>query len=766
MRFLFSFRSRSLASAAIVSAVFGCGFGVSNGYAQTTPSSESGNAVALPRIDVAQPARPRRQANTARDRAGASDASAPPAAAPQATTGPGNPNSTMTPPAAFAGGQVATGGQVGVLGNMSYMNTPYSTQNWTSDFIKNNQFTTLQDVLLTDPSVSFGQGGSRQGVDYIKIRGFADFAGQEATAVNGLVGVSSYYPPSPEFLERLELIKGSNAFLNGAPGAVGGSVNLVTKRATDKPVIDLTGGYGSSGQWGGAFDIGGRYGDAKQFGLRINGFYRDGSMAVDGYKAKQEGVAVGWDFRSERLRLDADLIYRNSKLNGDPYYSTLASPQLGLVPAPDPQLALQAPWTYMATNALIGMARAEFDVNENWTIAAAYGRSVSEDTFGGYCFNVIANLKGDATCYGGYANSQYDREAANVSLRGNFETGPLKHRLIFGGNYIGEEVGSQPNLPFMLPIPFNIYNPVWPAAVPEPAFGDRNKSNDYITRGSYITYTLSTLNDSISVIGGLRRTEIYQSSFDIVNGNQLSGSTASATTPSFGAVVKLAPWFAIYGNYIEALERGGVPPITAANAGQVFPALVSKQYEFGAKIDLQTVGATFARYDIDKANQYLDTLTNIYTQNGRQQNVGYEVTVFGEPIKGVRLVAGAAWIDAVQVKTDGGLYDGKKVASVPDYEYRLTGEFDVPFVPGFTLLGAIYRTGPAPYDNLNSFDVPAWTRFDAGARYVYYVDKTKMTARFKVENLTNEAYWIAGYGSGGLAQSGARRYLGSLTASF
>ena len=578
-------------------------------------------------------------------------------------------------------------------------------------------------------------------------------------------GVSSYYPPSPEFLERLELIKGSNAFLNGAPGAVGGSINLVTKRAHDKPIADLTGGFGSTGQWGGAFDVGGRYGDSKQFGLRINGFYRDGALAVDGYKAKQEGFAVGWDFRSDRFRLDADLIYRKSKVNGDPYYSTLASTKQGLVQAPDPKLALQAPWIYTATEALIGMARAEYDLNENWTVAASYGRSSSENIFNGYCLNFIWSAKGDATCYGGYSNAQYDRDAANIALRGNFVTGVIKHRLIFGGNYIGEEIGMQPNLPSMTPISFNIYDPSWPAAAAEPAFGDRNKSNKFATRGSYITYTASTLNDSISVIGGLRRTEIYQGAFDIVSGNQLNGSTTSANTPSFGAVVKLAPWLAIYGNYIQALERGGVPPATAANAGQVFPALVSTQYEFGAKIDLETVGATFARYDIDKANQYLDTTTNLYTQNGRQRNVGYELTVFGEPVKGVRLVAGASWIDAVQLKTAGGLYDGKKVAAVPENEYRLTGEVDLPFVPGLTLLGAIYRTGPAPYDNLNSFDVPAWTRFDAGARYVYFIDKTKMTARFKVENLTNESYWIAG-ASGGLAQSGARRYLASLTASF
>lgn len=672
----------------------------------------------------------------------------------------------MTPPPAFPGGQVARGGQVGVLGNLDYMNTPFSTTNFTQTFIENRQFTTIQDIMLSDPSVSFAQSGSRLANDYVKIRGFADYSGQDAAAVNGLVGVSSYYLPSPEFLSRLELIKGPNAFLNGAPGAVGGSINLVTKRATDKPILDITATYGSESQWGGIVDVGGRYGDNKQFGLRINAFHRDGDLQMRGYSGKQEGAAVGWDYRGERLRLDADLIYRNHIFYGDPYYSTLANPEMGLPQAPNPKTNLTAPWMYVAAKALIAMTRAEFDLNDNWTIAAAYGHSKTDDMFNGWCFNTIQNRRGDATCSGGYSHSQYDRDAANLALRGNFVTGALKHRLVIGGNYIGMEQGSQPNLPSQPSIDFNIYNPVWPSAFSEPAFGNRNKQNTFITRGSFITHMVSTVDDRISVIGGLRRTQIDQTNFDIVTGQQLSGSSAAEVTPSIAGLIKITPWLALYGNYIEALERGGVAPPTAANAGQTFPALVSKQHEFGAKFDFQTLGATFAYYNINKGNQYTDAATNIFTQNGRQQNQGYEVTIFGEPIKGIRFVAGASFIDAVQLQTDRGEFDGKKVTSVPDSEYRLTAEVDLPFIPGFTVTGAIYHTGPAPYDNANTFDVPSWTRFDLGARYVYYVEQVKMTARFNVENLTNEAYWIAGYGSGGLAQSGARRYVASLTASF
>ena len=671
----------------------------------------------------------------------------------------------MAVPSAFAGGQVARGGQVGVLGNLDYMSAPFSTRSFTQQFIENQQATSIQDVLLYDPSISAAQGGSRASVDYVRFRGFPAYAGTEQSSVNGLAGVSGYLLPSPEFLQRLELIKGPNAFLNGNVGAVGGSINAVTKRGTDKPVADLTTTYGSRGQVGGAFDVGGRWGDNKEYGLRINGLHREGELAPSGTDSRQSGVAIGADYRGERFRWDADLVYRDQIFYGDPYYTTLANPSIGLPAAPSTKTNLTPSWMYNAAKELLVMTRAEYDLSEDWTIAAAYGHSKSESRFNNYCFNTITNAQGDATCSGSPIKSSYDRDAANIALRGIFHTGVVKHRFAVGGNFMSEDQGAQPNLPgWATSANFNIYAPAWPSAPAEPAFGSTSLQNQFVTRGAFVTDTLSVLDERLNFTVGVRHTRVDQRNFDITTGAMNSDSSTAATTPVFGALVKVAPWLSLYGNYIEALERGGVAPAQADNAGQSFKPLVGKQYEGGAKLDFKTIGATFAYFDITKASEYL--VGNVYTQNGLQQNKGFEVTVFGEPVPGVRFLAGAIWIDARLINTVNGTYDGNKAPAVPEYELRLTGEVDIPFASGLTVTGAVFHSGPAPYDNLNSFMVPAWTRLDLGARYVYWIDKTRMTGRLKVENVTDEAYWIAGYGSGGLAQSGARRLVASLTASF
>lgn len=76
------------------------------------------------------------------------------------------------PPAEYAGGQVATGGQVGMLGNRDIMNTPFSQTNYTEKLIRDQQARTIQDVLMNDPSVRTNV--PRYGeADQFFIRGFA-----------------------------------------------------------------------------------------------------------------------------------------------------------------------------------------------------------------------------------------------------------------------------------------------------------------------------------------------------------------------------------------------------------------------------------------------------------------------------------------------------------------------------------------------------------------------------------------------------------------
>ncbi|MEJ3702674.1 TonB-dependent receptor plug domain-containing protein, partial [Pseudomonas aeruginosa] len=72
------------------------------------------------------------------------------------------------------------------------------------------------------------------------IRGFE--SSPSDMSMNGLFGITPYYRTSPEMFEKINVLKGPSALLNGMPptGSIGGTVDLTTKRATDEPLTRLT----------------------------------------------------------------------------------------------------------------------------------------------------------------------------------------------------------------------------------------------------------------------------------------------------------------------------------------------------------------------------------------------------------------------------------------------------------------------------------------------------------------------------------------------
>src|SRR5690606_35271530 len=53
----------------------------------------------------------------------------------------------------YAGGQVATGGSLGLLGAEDVLDTPFSTTNYTSQLLLDQQARTLADVIVNDASI-------------------------------------------------------------------------------------------------------------------------------------------------------------------------------------------------------------------------------------------------------------------------------------------------------------------------------------------------------------------------------------------------------------------------------------------------------------------------------------------------------------------------------------------------------------------------------------------------------------------------------------
>ena len=64
----------------------------------------------------------------------------------------------MPTPSAYAGGQVARGGQAGILGNLDGMSSPFTLTSFTAKLIEDQQARTLGDVLKNDSSVQVSSG--------------------------------------------------------------------------------------------------------------------------------------------------------------------------------------------------------------------------------------------------------------------------------------------------------------------------------------------------------------------------------------------------------------------------------------------------------------------------------------------------------------------------------------------------------------------------------------------------------------------------------
>lgn len=143
---------------------------------------------------------------------------------------------------AYVGGQVATGGSLGLLGSVDVMDNPFSTTNYTSELLYDQQARTLADVVVNDAAVRTTTSTGGFGEDFV-IRGFA--VGSGDVSVNGLYSLVSSSRVPVQILERVEVLKGPGTLMRGIPpgGSIGGAINLVTKRAEDEPLTRVTASY-------------------------------------------------------------------------------------------------------------------------------------------------------------------------------------------------------------------------------------------------------------------------------------------------------------------------------------------------------------------------------------------------------------------------------------------------------------------------------------------------------------------------------------------
>ena len=639
--------------------------------------------------------------------------------------------------APYAGGQVARQGSQGLLGNRDFMDTPFSQTSYTAQIVQNLQARTLTDLIASDPSVrSTNPSGGR--FEQFTIRGFSLF--NSDVAYNGLYGVLPTYSIDMEMAERIDILKGPSQLLNGISprGSVGGGINVVPKRATDQPITEFTGSYASDSQVGGAVDIGRRFGEDNRFGVRFNGVKQSGDTTWDHQSVDRQMGVLGLDYRVERLRLGLDLGHTERDTDA-PQERVLVGANARVPDADDVRHNYAQRWTRAQTNDTFGALRGEFDVDDSLMVYGAVGARRSDHDF--LRHNVsITNDAGDFTVQPRDFTRDENVRTANVGARKWLQTGPVSHELNVSADYFymdfengGGRYASGTS---------NLYNP---RDLPAPGVRTRSDAKDYTENrfsGVALADTLGFFDDRLLVTLGARwqRVKVDDWSDGV---KQPTAYDEEKVSPSAGVLFKATERLSLYANYMEGLSQGKIAPSTAVNEDQIFPPFISRQAEVGAKYDFGAVAVTASAFRIKQPAYETNATSRVFGPNGKRVNDGVELSVFGEPLQGFRVLGGLMYIDSELKSTVGGTFDGNTAPATPKLNANLGAELDIPAVPGLTLTGRGIYTSSQYLDQANSKEIDAWHRFDVGARYAFKVDATRVTLRASVENVMNERYWAS-----------------------
>ncbi|WP_420470204.1 TonB-dependent receptor [Brevundimonas sp. FT23042] len=687
---------------------------------------------------------------------------------------------------AYSGGQVATGGRVGLFGSLDVMDTPFSNTAYTEALARNQQAVSIGDVLQNDPTVRVSKGFGNFQELYV-IRGFPVYS--DDMTWNGLYGVLPRQFVAAELVERVEVFRGASAFLNGAaPGGsgVGGAFNLTPKRAGDAPLNRLTLGLEGGEALYAAGDFSRRFGADHAWGGRLNVVARDGEGEIDAQNNELQVIGLGLDHRGDRARFSADFGWQNHRIDAP---RPAVTPGTAIPDAPSADSNFAQPWTYTDEEQRFGAVRGEFDLTGAITAWAAFGgRSGKEE-------NVLANPNASAT--GALTANRFDnvREdtvwSGDVGVRMDLTTGPVDHRLVasasqvqlksrnaWAGNFGGFAIGTLTD-PVVIAPPANVSTS---GDFDDPQITERSRTSSVA-----VADMMSLLDDRLLITVGARYQEIKTGSYSYADGAFASGYASDAITPVFAAVYKPSEQISLYANYAEALVPGTTAPTLAnalvpgwgavavpveiTNAGEVLEPFRAEQVEVGVKYDTGSFGGTLSVFRMTLPSAFLSVTSNgtpgsatdlpqgVYSDGGEQENRGVELTVYGEPVEGLRLIGGATWLDTEIKRALNPALEGKSAIGVPEFQINANVEWDVPAVTGLTLEGRAVYTGSQAASADNTLELGSWTRFDAGVRYDFTAGDQPVTVRARVENIADEDQWVAvgGYPGSNYLTLGAPR---------
>jgi len=661
-----------------------------------------------------------------------------------------------------------------LLGRANAFTAPITVVNYDEKMLNNKQARTLTDAIASTDASVMAFGGESNTLTGLYFRGFQLDARQ--FSVNGLAGMYGTQGTANVHVGSAQLIKGASTAVTGMDpeGAVSGALNIETKKASDEGNRKVGLAWFSDSRVQTTADIGQRFGENKQFGIRANAKLRHGDTPRDGYKEDDKEFALNADYRGEKLRVALDTVYAKRKTNGGRARMQDIQNAAGkLYGAPDGKTNLLPSWNWQNTVGQTHMLTFEYDTDHSFQItggigynkARYYGTLISPTV----CRTATCNTANQYTTGTARLTDQYFRTLSmNLSARGEFYTGPVSHnwstafdriirqRATYRGTAAGRSTATiypeRGNIAGQL----EAFKPDYPNTWENSANLDaRIKVNSLA-----LSDTLGFLDNSLrlTVGGRLQHVEYTdKKANETGKSHRISPMLMAAWLPS--------PDLVVYGNYMQDLEPADIKTDDDGNTTMAKPR-VSRQFELGVRKNWGDVVTTLSLFQIKRPG-YWRGQTNANgrltygnksdfakykakggaagDEQGTERNRGIEFNVYGNLLnKTLHPSFGLMYLRADLKNYPNSrdmLINGVQVAS-PRVIAKAGIEWDTPFVQGLTLNANVQYYGKSYQDTQKKYAFPSYTLVDVGARYAKkFGERNTLTVSGAVENVFNKNYW-------------------------
>ncbi|MFW2065490.1 TonB-dependent receptor [Acinetobacter johnsonii] len=331
------------------------------------------------------------------------------------------------------------------------LDTPKSVSVLSQKLLKETNSNTLLEALRYEPGITLGAGeGGTPFTDMPYIRGYS---GQSSIYVDGVRNTTSQ-SRDMFAIEQVEVIKGSSSALGGG-GSVGGSINLIPKVAHEGDTYQGSVQGGTDNYRHIQLDANKDFGNGMAGRVVVMGHENEKAGQHDGAEYARAGIAtslafglgsdtrgsVGYYYLRSNDEPDAGIPFNNANPS---------SPPAGVTVTPgDGRPVSVKPGTYYGWKARdfdkrenqIATFKLEHDLNEDLTLSniATYNKSKSD-----YVYTNADDSKGNI--YRGTVARRAltrildtDAYSDQLSLRGKFNTGSLKHSFNVGTEWSFQE---------------------------------------------------------------------------------------------------------------------------------------------------------------------------------------------------------------------------------------------------------------------------------------------------------------------------------------